>query len=104
MMSEFGEFVDVAFDAPDKALELREDLVYVGGNFRHGARENVDVVVAVHLELAEIGPEGRIAGRRAGEALRSGRGSPRLGRARAAEAVVFVFFLELGNLSVQAFF
>ena len=56
-MSELGEFVDVAFDATDVALQLRQDFVDVGGNFRHGAREDVEIVVAIHLQFAEIGPE-----------------------------------------------
>src|SRR5207248_1833630 len=101
-MRELGEFVDVSFDAPDEAFELREDFIDVRGNFRHGAREDVDVVVAVHFKLAEIGPERRIARGSAGEALWRGGRSPRLGTARRADAVVFVLFLELGNFSVQA--
>ena len=54
MVREFGEFVDVAFDSADVAFELREDFVDVGGNFGHRAREDVEVVVAIHLEFAEF--------------------------------------------------
>jgi len=49
MMGEFCEFVDVAFHAADKSLKLREHFVYVGGNFGHGARQNIEVVVAIHF-------------------------------------------------------
>src|SRR5882724_1859087 len=61
MVSEFGEFVDIAFDAPDEAAHLGEDFVYVGGNLGHGARENVNVVVTIHFEFAEFRPEGSVA-------------------------------------------
>ena len=40
VVRELGEFVDVALDAIDKAVELREDFINVGGDFRHAsARE-----------------------------------------------------------------
>src|SRR6266852_2388777 len=103
-MRELGELVDVAFDAADETFELGQDFVDVRGNFRHGAGENVEVVVAIHFQYAEIGPEGAVAGGRAGQALRSLRGAPRAGVARRADAVELVFFLELGNFAVQALF
>ena len=62
VMSELGEFVDVTFDAIDVALELGQDFVDVGGDFRHGAREDGEIVVAIHLELAELGEERIFAG------------------------------------------
>src|SRR5262245_15257016 len=46
------KFVDVAFDAANEAAELRKNLVDVGGNFGHGARQDVDVVVAIHFQFA----------------------------------------------------
>ena len=53
-MSEFGELVDVALDAPDETLQLREDFIHVGGDFGHGSGENVEIVVTIHFQFAEI--------------------------------------------------
>ena len=75
VVRELGEFVDVAFDASDVALELREDFVDVGGNFGHRAREDVEVVVAIHLEFAEV-VEQAIAGGRARQTLGRSRRLP----------------------------
>ena len=54
VVRELGEFVDIGIDAAHETFELREDFRDVCGNFRERARKNVDVVVAVHLELAEF--------------------------------------------------
>src|SRR5215472_6531459 len=43
MVCEFGEFVDVAFDAVNVVFQLREDFVDIGGNFGHGTRKDVEV-------------------------------------------------------------
>ena len=104
VVREFCELVDIAFDASDEPAELREDFVYVGGNFRHGARQDVHVVVAIHFEFAEFGKERRIAGGCAGEHLP--RRLQRLFRNRPARTkfVVLVLFLELGDFALQAFF
>src|SRR5258708_12381559 len=99
-MRELGELVDVAFDAPDVAFELRQNLVDVGGNFRHGARKNIEIVVAVHFEFAEAGPG--IAGRGAAEALRCGCWVPRPGVSPAADTIQFPFSLEPLNFSLHA--
>ena len=61
VVGELGELVDVAFDAIDVALELREDFVDVGGNFGHGAGEDVEIVVAIHFEFAELVEEATFA-------------------------------------------
>ena len=58
VMSELGEFVDVAFNATDVSLELCQDFVDIGGDFRHRAREDGEIVVAIHLEFAEFGRRG----------------------------------------------
>src|SRR5260370_9541022 len=103
-MRELGELVDVALDAPDVAFQLGQNFVYVGGNFRHGARKNINVVVAVHFQFAEVRPERGIAGRGAAEPLRSGRRSPSPGVSRGADAIELVLFLEIGDLAVQPLF
>ena len=104
MVSEFGEFVDIAFDAPDEAAHLREDFVYVGGNLRHGTRENVDVVVTIHFQFAEFRPEGSVARGRVGQHLRRWRSALRKRPTSGIDAIEFVLFLELGDFALQAFF
>ena len=54
MMGEFGELVNVGVHAAHEAFELGEDFGDVGGNFGERARKDVEVVVAVHFELAEL--------------------------------------------------
>ena len=104
MVRQLSELVDVAFDASDVALQLREHFVHVSGDFRHGARQNIEVVVAVHFQFAEIGPEGGVAGRRTSEPLRRCVGIPVCGFGLGTDTVEFVFFLEFGNFALQAFF
>ena len=104
MVRKFGELVDVAFDSADESAHLREDFVDVGRNFRHGTGENVDVVVAVHFEFAEFGPERSVARCGAGKHLRRRSGRRRERTARGIDAIEFVFFLELGDFALQTFF
>ena len=105
MVGEFGEFVDVTFDAADEARELGEYFVDVGGDFRHGTGQNVEVVVAVHFEFAELGPDGRVTRGDAGEHLRRGIRVPRgAGHAGRADTVEFVFFLKFADFALEAFF
>src|SRR5438445_13240700 len=52
MVSEFGEFVDIAFDAPDEAAHRGAAFVYVSGNLRHRTRREVDVVAASQFPSA----------------------------------------------------
>ena len=104
MVSEFGELVDVAFDSSDEAAHLREDFVYVGRNFGHGARKDVDVVVTIHFELAEFRPEGSIARGGVGEHLRRWSRVLRKRPTRGINPIEFVLFLELGDFALQAFF
>lgn len=102
MVGELGELVDVALDAVGVALELREDLVDVGGNFGHRAGEDVEIVVAIHLQLTELVEEATFA--------RSGAGQHfltlivcRPGQADLlADAIVFVLFLEFVDFALQA--
>ena len=54
VVRELGEFVNVRIDAAHEALELREDFVDVRGDFSERTREYIEVIVAVHLELAEF--------------------------------------------------
>ena len=54
VVSELGEFVDVRIHAAHEAFELGQDNVHVRGNFSERARENVEVVVAIHFQLAEF--------------------------------------------------
>ena len=104
MVSEFGEFVDIAFDAPDEAAHLGEDFVYVSGNFCHRTRENVDVVVTIHFQFAEFRPEGSVARGRVGQHLRRWRSALRKRPTSGIDAIEFVLFLELGDFALQAFF
>ena len=49
-----GELVDVAIHTTNKAIELREHFGDVGGNFGQRAREDVEIVIAIHLQFAEL--------------------------------------------------
>ena len=53
-MRQLGELVDIAVDAAHEAIQLGEHFRDVGGNFRERAREDAEVVVAIHLQLAEL--------------------------------------------------
>ena len=64
-MRQLCEFVDVTLDAPHKAFELHQDFFHIGRYLRHRPRQYVEIVVAVHFEFAEIGPQGLFPGRRA---------------------------------------
>ena len=56
MVSELGEFIDVPAHAADKSTELRKHFRNVGGNFGQRARENIEVIVAIHFEIGKIQP------------------------------------------------
>ena len=103
VVRELGEFVDVAFDAADVAFELRQHFVDVGGNFGHGAGEDVEIVVAIHLEFAEVVEKLARPRRRWLSNLLSGGVRPRHGGAGGADAVELVFFLEFVDFALQAF-
>ena len=63
----------VVTDGANEAGELGLYLGHVGGHLRHAAGENVEIVVAVELELLEIVDEGarvRLRGRRPRPAAR----------------------------------
>jgi hypothetical protein len=57
MVGQLRKFVDVAFYAAYKAFQLRQYFVHVGGDFRHGPRQDVEVVVPVHLQFPELFPK-----------------------------------------------
>src|SRR5579863_4051379 len=102
-MREFRELVDVAFDTTDKSFELRKHFVYVGGDFRHRTRKDIEIVVAVHFQFAEIGPEGSVARGRIRECLPCCRWTPRTRLSRRADAIEFVLLLEFANFALQPF-
>src|ERR1700730_1043437 len=56
MVSELGELIDVASHPADKSSELRKHFRNIGGNFSQRARENVEVIVAIHFEFGKIKP------------------------------------------------
>src|SRR4029077_14447371 len=51
-----GEFIDIPAYAADKSSELRKHFGNIGGNFGQRARENIEVVVAIHFEIGKIQP------------------------------------------------
>ena len=105
MMRQLREFVDIAFDAPDKPFQLREYLVDVRRDLGHRPRQNIEVVVAIHFQFAEFGPERRVACRGTRKHLWSGLGIPGpLGGAVVADAVKFVLFLKLSDFALQPLF
>src|SRR5215472_6842318 len=103
MVRELGEFVDVAFDAVNVVFQLCEDFVDIGGNFGHGTRKDVEVVVAIHFEFAELLEIRAFAGGGAGEHFLRLLAGPRRGDLR-ANAIEFVFFLEFVDFAMQALF
>ena len=54
VVRELGEFIDVGIDAAHEAFELGQDFVDVRGNFGQRARQDVEIVVAIHFQLAEF--------------------------------------------------
>ena len=101
MVRELREFVDVALDTADERFQLRQHLIDVRGNLRHGPGEDVEVVVTVHLELAELFEEAFFTGSGAGQkplplGIHPGRADLR------ADAVELVLFLKFVDLAVQA--
>src|SRR5215831_32101 len=104
VVRELCKFVDIAFNSANETAKLREHFVDVSGDFGHGARQDIDVVVAVHFQFAEIGPEGGVPGGGAGEHLRSGRGCRSQGTAIRADAVKFVLFLKFVDFALEALF
>ena len=54
VVRELREFVDIGIDAAHETFELRQNFRDVRGNFRERARKNVHIVVAIHLEFAEL--------------------------------------------------
>ena len=103
-MREFREFVDIAFDAANEPAHLRKHFVDVGRNFRHRTRQDVDVIVAIHLKFAEFGPERGVARRGVGQHLRSRRVIRGERPADRIDAIEFILFLEFGHLALQSFF
>ena len=87
-MRQLREFVDVAFDAPDKPFQLRQ---------------NIEIVVAVHFQFTEFRPEGLIARSRAGKHPWRRPRAPWSGAAVRADAVELIFLLKLRDLALQPF-
>src|SRR5580704_755524 len=56
MVAELGELIDVASHSPDKSSELRKHFRNIGGNFGQRARENIEIIVAIHFEVGKIKP------------------------------------------------
>ena len=54
VVRELREFIDVGIHAAHEAFELREDFGDVRGNFGERARQNVEIVVAIHFQFAEF--------------------------------------------------
>ena len=125
-MRKLGELINVAINPTHKSIELAENLGDVGRDFRQRAREDVELVIAIHFQLAELSERGiervrvtriasaeriRLAHRPARIRWREAthRGERRIVlrarlwlRAAAAENVVeLVLLLELGDLVDQ---
>src|SRR6185437_15996843 len=102
-MRQLGELVNIGINTPDKPPKLRQDFADVGGNFRQGPGENVEIIIPVHFELAELGM--RLARQRsiAGE-WNAVSGNEIVGRAHArhVNAAEFVLFLELADFFLHA--
>ncbi len=112
---QLGELIDVAIDAAHEAIELREHLGNVGGNFRERTRQDAEVVVAIHLQLGEVGERGiegtRIARVAPAERIRNQvarflvrqrrtarQAVPGSGERPQGHAAEFVFLLEFADL------
>src|SRR5713101_5508240 len=103
-MRQLRKFINVALDATDKPFELREHFVHVRRNFRHRSRQDVEIVVAVHLQFAELRPERRLSGGRTRQHLRRLRWFPwPLAVAAVADAVEFVLLLKLSDFALEPF-
>ena len=101
-MRQFGEFVDVAIHAADKTIKLRQDFRDIGGNFSQRARENIEIVIAVHLQLAEFGQRVIKAVRIAGVTAAQRKIVYRPRRWRGMNAAEFVLLLEFRDLILHA--
>ena len=67
-VGQLGELVNVGIHAADETIELGENFGDVGGNFRQRAREDAEIVVAIHLQFAELSQRRIVGVRVAGEA------------------------------------
>ena len=101
VVREFRELVDIGIHPAHECLELRENFGDVRRNFSQGPRQDIDVVVAVHLELAELEQIARHDSRRRRSFRAESIHLRRLaaGNQRPADAAELVFLLELRNFS-----
>src|SRR5271167_5263607 len=104
MVGKFCELVDVAFNAPDETFELRQDFVHIRGDFRHGPRKNIEIIVAVHFKFAEFRPERSITRSCVGKRVPRCRRTPWTCLPRGTDAIKLVLLLELSDFSLQPFF
>src|SRR6266403_2920 len=103
-MRQLREFINVALDATDEPFELREYFVHIRRNFRHRSRQDVEIVVAVHLQFAELRPERRLPRSCACQHLRRLRWLPwPLAGTVVADAVEFVLLLKLSDFALEPF-
>jgi hypothetical protein len=54
-MRQLGELVNIAIHAPNEPVKLCEHFCDICGNFRQRSREDIEIVIAVHFQLAKFG-------------------------------------------------
>ena len=55
MVRELREFIDVRIHATHETFQLRENFRHVGRYFGQGTGQGVEIIVAIHLQIAELG-------------------------------------------------